>query len=460
MADNNITIKNSGGFGRIGLLLILVSFFLIVTVAAYMLFFISDPKVTGTDGFKILSADNTISFKGENLKSLEVSIYQEGKITELLKDSPSVKNKLYTLRLKPADHQLTDGQAVIIIKAKAGIFKKVRYEFKTIIDTIPPALEALRSPPIINKGSVGIAVLRVTDADSVYIRLEDKTFPAFETGLMEDLQTEPVPGYGVEPYDAEKHSNNKIAKKYYVFFPAPFDTDESSIFYAIAQDAAGNRSIRALSTKIKAKEYKTSSIQIGDTFINSVVGPLLNDLNITDPEGAFKKVNEDWREQSLKKIIEIAKNTKKEILWDGRFLQLRNSKVMATYGDERTYIYNDKEISKAVHLGYDLASFSHAPVGAANSGVVVLAEDLSIYGNTVIIDHGMGLMSLYGHLSTIMVSDGQTINKGQTIGKTGATGLAGGDHLHFGILIHGYEVSPLYWWDINWIRIHIMDYLT
>jgi murein DD-endopeptidase MepM/ murein hydrolase activator NlpD len=66
-------------------------------------------------------------------------------------------------------------------------------------------------------------------------------------------------------------------------------------------------------------------------------------------------------------------------------------------------------------------------------------------------------MSLYGHLSTIAVDEGKEVAKGQIIGKTGATGLAGGDHLHFGILMHGYEISPLYWWDSNWIRNNVLE---
>ena len=130
---------------------------------------------------------------------------------------------------------------------------------------------------------------------------------------------------------------------------------------------------------------------------------------------------------------------------------------MAIYGDKRTYIYKGKTISHSVHLGYDLASNAHSPVEAANSGIVRFAGDLSIYGNTVIIDHGMGLMSLYGHLSVINISEGQKVSKGDIIGKTGSTGLAGGDHLHFGILIDGYEVSPLFWWDPHWIKVNIFD---
>ena len=185
----------------------------------------------------------------------------------------------------------------------------------------------------------------------------------------------------------------------------------------------------------------------------------MNETAISDVEGAFRKINEEWRKENNEKIMKIAQETAPEILWEGRFLQMRNSKVMATYGNRRTYVYKDKEIGKSIHLGYDLASFTNAPVGAANSGIVKFAGDLGIYGNTVIIDHGLGLMSLYGHLSMLMVDEGQTVAKGDIIAKTGSSGFAGGDHLHFGILIHGYEVSPLYWWDRNWVKINIFDRL-
>jgi murein DD-endopeptidase MepM/ murein hydrolase activator NlpD len=162
----------------------------------------------------------------------------------------------------------------------------------------------------------------------------------------------------------------------------------------------------------------------------------------------------------MKTLIDISRKTESSMLWKDSFIQLSNSKVMARYGDKRTYRYKDKVISKSVHLGYDLASYSHAPVAASNSGFVRFAGDLSIYGNTIIIDHGLGLMSLYGHLSIITVKEGQQVEKGDIIAKTGSTGLAGGDHLHFGILVQGYEVSPLYWWDQHWIQVNILDTLA
>ncbi len=95
---------------------------------------------------------------------------------------------------------------------------------------------------------------------------------------------------------------------------------------------------------------------------------------------------------------------------------------------------------------------ARAEVGAANGGVVVLARYFGIYGNAVVIDHGYGLMSLYGHLSSLSVQEGQSVARGDVVGRSGATGLAGGDHLHFTMLLHGLSVNPREWWDATWIR--------
>ena len=91
------------------------------------------------------------------------------------------------------------------------------------------------------------------------------------------------------------------------------------------------------------------------------------------------------------------------------------------------------------------------PVEAANGGTIAFAGDLGIYGNAVIIDHGLGLFSLYGHLSAIDVKVGDTVAKRQIIGKTGETGLAAGDHLHYGVYLDGIAILPVEWWDQKWI---------
>ena len=459
MLLNSYAKKGKDGFGLIGLTVILLVVILAVAFAVYVLFFGPGPLVKGTEAFEYLPVDKTIVLKGENLKSIEVFIYQEGKTVELLKDLPEASEKTYELRVRPGDVDLSNGQAVVVVKAKAGIFKKVRYEIKATVDTEPPVIEVLMAPFTVHRGSAGFALLSARDAVSVYIKLGDRTFPAFEVESVTDPEDAPSGLYGSEQHIEENRLLKRAAKTYYVFFAVPFDIESEGPFYAVASDAAGNQDVSRLSTRINIRKYQASSIEIDENFINNVVAPLLNKTSVSDAEGAFKEVNEEWRQQSRERIIDISCRTEPRILWEGRFLQLRNSKVMAKYGDERTYLYKGKKISESVHLGYDLASFAHAPVEAANTGIVKFAGDLGIYGNTVLIDHGLGVMSLYGHLSSIAVEEGQTVNKGKTIGRTGATGLAGGDHLHFGMLVHGHEVSPLYWWDPNWLRLNILDYI-
>ncbi|MBC8412947.1 MAG: M23 family metallopeptidase [Nitrospira sp.] len=439
---NRYTQKNTNGFSRIALTVTLPFIILIAGYIVYKLFFIPDPVLSGTEALTLLPLDKTISLSGENLESVEISIYQDGIIKELLKDSPESSEKIYELHVKPRELQLKDGDAIIVIKLKSGLLKKQRIEIKTEIDTTPPDLMIMSSPRVIAQGGTGFAVLQASGAETVYIKNGEEEYKAFPKITDSDLDT--------------SMSKSKLIE-YFAFFPVPINTAPGTVFYVLARDEAGNQRVRTISPRIKEKRFKDSSITISDNFIDTVVTPLLNKINITNPAESFRHVNEDLRKESLQKIKEISENTADRMLWQGRFLQMKNSKVMAKYGDHRTYMYQNKPVSSSFHLGYDLASHAYAPVEAANSGIVRFADNLSIYGNTVIIDHGIGLMSIYGHLSTILVVEGQAVEKGDIIAKSGATGLAGGDHLHYGILVHGQEVSPLYWWDAKWIGIHITD---
>ena len=143
-------------------------------------------------------------------------------------------------------------------------------------------------------------------------------------------------------------------------------------------------------------------------------------------------------------------------MWDGPFVQLGNSKVEASFADHRTYIYKGKEVDQQTHLGFDLAVTQHVPVVAAAAGTVLNASWLGIYGNCVIIDHGMGVQSLYAHLSSIAVKPGDMVEKDQQIGRSGMTGLAAGDHLHFTMLVNGHPVNPIEWWDPHWIQDRVL----
>ncbi len=153
---------------------------------------------------------------------------------------------------------------------------------------------------------------------------------------------------------------------------------------------------------------------------------------------------------------DLAKKTSPDLQFRDVFQQLGNSQVEAKFADTRTYMYKGKEVDKQVHLGFDLAVTANVPLVAAQRGTILHASDLGIYGNCVVIDHGMGVMSLYGHLSSIGVNVGDTVDKGRQIGRSGMTGLAGGDHLHFTMLVGGEQVTPVDWWSAQWFQDRVL----
>ena len=108
-----------------------------------------------------------------------------------------------------------------------------------------------------------------------------------------------------------------------------------------------------------------------------------------------------------------------------------------------------------MHLGYDLAVTQHVGVEASNDGRIVWAAPLGIYGNCVVVDHGYGLQTIYGHMSRIDVHEGDMVKRGQVMGLSGMTGMAGGDHVHFAMQLDGVQIDPKEWWDPHWIKDHI-----
>ncbi len=171
-----------------------------------------------------------------------------------------------------------------------------------------------------------------------------------------------------------------------------------------------------------------------------------------DPKRAFHRVNTEVRARNEARIRQALADSHPERLWEGSFEQLRNSKVTSQFAEDRRYLVGGEPVSEATHFGYDLASTQAAPITSAAAGRVAFADELGIYGNCVLVDHGLGVGTLYGHLSRLDVEPGEEVARGDRLGLSGATGLAGGDHLHFAILVGGVYVDPLEWWDPKWVR--------
>jgi murein DD-endopeptidase MepM/ murein hydrolase activator NlpD len=238
-------------------------------------------------------------------------------------------------------------------------------------------------------------------------------------------------------------------------FAYPYDLDPKTPARIIARDDAGNESVANFNYEVFPKKFHTDTINLSDDFMNRVVPAIMSQTPALDDEGSllknFLEINGHLRQVNAQELVKFSQKTASHFLWSEPFVRLP-SKTEAHFADARTYVYKGQVVDHQVHLGFDLAGVEHMPVEAANDGVVVHAGYFGIYGNAVVIDHGCGLQTLYGHMSSLKVQPGETVKRGQVIGISGETGLAGGDHLHFTVLLDGIPVNPIEWWDPHWIH--------
>jgi murein DD-endopeptidase MepM/ murein hydrolase activator NlpD len=334
---------------------------------------------------------------------------------------------------------LREGAANLEVRARDGFWRPIRVDDRMIanvpvmLDFTPPSLEILASTRYLSRGGGGLVAVRARGAARVGVNVGDMFFPGFPAG---------APDTGLHA----------------VLYALPWNLPPNAPVTATAQDEAGNAVSRALAVDIRPRRFPMDTIEVGEQFLASKMPELLPERGQIPPDqllAAFLTVNRDKRKEAEEMKRKLAQKSKAAPLFEGPFIQPRNTKVFSNFAETRTYRYQGKDVDTQVHLGYDLASLKNSPIPAANAGVVVYAAPLNIYGNAVMVDHGWGLQTLYGHLSTIEVKEGDEVKRGQELGKSGATGLALGDHLHFEVLIQGVSVTPVEWWDGKWIRDHV-----
>ena len=334
--------------------------------------------------------------------------------------------------------ELQSGAARVVVTATRPSFLNLRTLTSTAskdfqVRLEPPRIAVVSTHHYVNHGGSEMVVYRATPADVASgVRVGDVEYPGY-----------PVSG------------ELKAA-----VFALLYDQDLNTRIQAFARDEAGNEAKATFVDNVFEKPQRKSRIELDDKFLNRVVPDILEhapELKMTAPaEGsdmmpAFLRINGELRNINADQIAAFALKSSPTRQWEGPFVQLGNSKVEASFADHRTYFYQGKEVDRQVHLGFDLAVTAHVPVIAANAGTVLNASWLGIYGNCVVLDHGMGVQSLYGHLMSFDVKVGDRVTRGQTIGRSDSTGLAGGDHLHFTMLVGGRMVNPVEWWDPHWM---------
>jgi len=325
---------------------------------------------------------------------------------------------------------LKEGKARLVFSAQSNDFRAASNTASTEVNVIlrPPSVSADGFQHYINQGGSEMAVFTPAASNESGVRVGMESFRSF-----------PMPG----------HPDQRFA-----LFAYSWDMPQDTPPIVFARNTAGSEATARFWFKVFPKKFRARDLDIDDKFLEKVD-------NQIDPSGSgdlvsrFLKINGELRRQNNKTIADLRLKTEDHFLWKQAFLQLANSQVESAFADRRSYIYKGKKIDEQVHLGFDLATTQHGPVLAANDGKVVWAAMLGIYGNCIVLDHGFGLQSIYGHLSELDVKEGQMVHRGETMGKSGSTGLAGGDHLHYSMQVDGVQVNPLEWWDDHWINDHI-----
>jgi len=427
----------------------------VATVLAWPRLESEPPEIAITDGFDpthplYLGAEDsveahvTIADAGQGVRTFEALIEAGGASKSLVQQvypgdvlfgaTRLVGVETADIQLNAADLGLPDGEATLVLRATDFSVRtnttEQRIELR--IDTRPPKIRA-DLPPQIPRGGAGLARYRVdelTAIDGVFVG--DVLFRGFP-----------------EHPDASE----RIA-----YFTIPVDSPVGAKIGVMAQDLAGNTTTVRSEIRVQEKSFGEENLDLSDEFLARVADRFsdVKGVDASDSLAAFRYVNEKLRVQNEQKIrATLDAGASAERLWTGSFQQMPGSKVMSRFAERRHYKVRGQEVSVVRHYGFDLASTRQAPILASNAGRVVYADALGIYGNCVLVDHGQGLASLYGHLSSIDVSVGQPVARGDVLGHSGATGLAGGDHLHFAILVNGEYVDPIEWWDPKWIETRI-----
>jgi murein DD-endopeptidase MepM/ murein hydrolase activator NlpD len=455
MARGNRIRKNSKSNNYRKIIVTIIGLVLVgAGVAGYILFESESPELTVTKqitfiGERVEFPINAVDHKS-GLSSVTLEIEQNDTRKQLF--NRTFQRKAWFSQAGPAEFkengvidigktQFKDGKATLIITARdfslTGMLKgnETVMKIPVEIDTKAPRVSILHSQRNIRQGGTGIVIYTVSESSPVHgVEIDDFFFPGF-------------------PIDEEDN-------RFIAYIALPWDSERPQVSKVIARDQAGNSGKKTFRMNFREVRNQPDSIFVTDSFLKQKLPEfeaIYPELSGT-PLEKYLFINREIRQRNADRVMEVCQNPTPKRLWEGRFIRMAGANK-AGFADQRTYYYNGEVIDHQVHLGVDLASTKNAPVGAANTGKVIFAEYLGIYGYTVIIDHGQGVFSLYSHLSRIDTEIDSMVNKNDLIGHTGISGMTGGDHLHFSMLIHGVFVTHLEWWDQHWLNANIKAFI-
>jgi murein DD-endopeptidase MepM/ murein hydrolase activator NlpD len=407
-----------------------------------------DPQIVMTTQPTHLGRLSTLELslgdQGTGLASLRVTALQNGKEYKLLEktyatgsqwERQGLNQAHETLEIKALEQGMVQGPATLIIQVRDRSFRNwfhgnlTERQFQVLVDTLPPKVTVFSRTIHLNRGGVGLVVYKVNKPTPIHgVQVGKRFFP------------------GVNPWPQDPLA----CLAYFAFAD---DEDKGASIRVMVQDPAGNQGGSGLTVRLKWKEFKSDTLNISDNFLEALAPRFMAEAPAAkqQPLDVFLWVNDELRRQNHVTIQEVCAKASAQQLWQGTFIRPQG-KPMAGFADRRTYVYKTRDVSHSAHLGVDLADLAMSPIRATAAGKVIFSGPLGIYGNCVILDHGQGICSLYGHMSELAVRPGEMVPLEGVLGRSGATGLALGDHLHVSILVGGVFVNPTEWWDPHWIQ--------
>jgi len=391
------------------------------------------------------------------LKDVTVALVQGENSFELYQQDfpPASAEEVFTVSLPGSKLNLSEGEAEIKIVTRDRSLRTNTAEqiIKLPVDRQMPQLAILSQQHVGSQGGAEFVIFRANDQniDQVGVKVGQHTFKAIRAWMID-------PRF-------KDHDNIYVAL---FAIPFGFSREQDGEIQAFAKDGAGNIAQSPLTFRIASFNQADVTPNLSDNFLDRIIPRLLpqygNQAGVSiEPQDRttegrlenFRLINEELRKLNDEVIQEVTSKFTPERYWDGEFKRAMAGSISSNLGEKRYYKYQEQDASHSVHLGLDIASVVSDVVRAAHNGRVAYTGDLGIYGNTVIIDHGLGLFTLYSHLSSIEVSEDQMVEQEESIARSGETGLAGGDHLHFEFRLGTLPVTPIEWWDAKWIQDNI-----
>ena len=233
--------------------------------------------------------------------------------------------------------------------------------------------------------------------------------------------SQPVDTMRARAFDRDLPTFQLDATRWRALLGIDVDTKPGSYEVSFEATSAGHTITATTQLNVTAGEFGRRVLKVDDAFVNP-------------PQPVVARIRREAAE-----VEQLWMQSEPRRLWDTGFVRPVPGRTNGAFGSRS--VFNGQ--ARQPHGGADFLSPAGTPIQAPNGGRIVLARDLYFTGNTVVIDHGLGVFSLLAHLSVMDVHQGELVTQGQTIGRVGATGRVTGPHLHWAVRMNGARVDPL-----------------